>query len=162
MDLTHLHLLITHLPIYGSVLGALVLAYGLWTKSNNTMIAAYLIFIISAVGAGIAYSTGEAAEETVESIKSVSEGNIDQHEDFAIYALWAFIILGITSLFGLLFSMKKWAGTKQLGIILLFMALIGFGLVAYTGYLGGQIRHTEIGDAKPANEIQYQQAQDDD
>lgn len=72
MDLTHLHLLITHLPIYGSILGGFVLAYGLWTKSNNTIIAAYLLFIISAVGAGIAYSTGEAAEETVESIKTIS------------------------------------------------------------------------------------------
>lgn len=162
MDLTHLHLLITHLPIYGSILGAFVLAYGLWTKSNNTITAAYFLFIISAVGAGIAYSTGESAEETVESLKLVSKGKIDQHEDFAIYALWGFIILGITSLFGLLFALKKWAGSKYIGIVLLFLAIISFGLVAYTGYLGGQIRHTEIGDSKPSNEIQYRQAQDND
>ena len=162
MDLTHLHLLITHLPIYGSILGGFVLAYGLWTKSNNTIIAAYLLFIISAMGAGIAYSTGEAAEETVESIKAISKGKIDQHEDFAIYALWGFIILGVTSLIGLLFSLKNWIGKKYISLVLLLMALISFGLVAYTGYLGGQIRHTEIGNSSPSKTIQYQQTEDND
>lgn len=162
MDLTHLHLLITHLPIYGSILGGFVLAYGLWTNSSNTIIAAYLLFIISAVGAGIAYATGEAAEETVENIKAISKGNIDQHEDFAIYALWGFIILGVTSLIGLLFSLKNWIGKKYISLVLLLMALISFGLVAYTGYLGGQIRHTEIGNSSPSKTIQYQQAEDSD
>lgn len=66
MDQTHLHLLITHLPIIGSILGALVLAYGIWTKTYQTQVAAYGVLIISSIGAGISYLTGEAAEETVE------------------------------------------------------------------------------------------------
>lgn len=53
MDQTHLHLSINHLPIFGSILGGLVLAYGLWTKSNQTKIAAYYLLIISSIGAGI-------------------------------------------------------------------------------------------------------------
>lgn len=159
MDLTHLHLLITHLPIYGSILGVIVLAYGLFTKSQSTVIAAYLVFIISALGAITAYSTGEAAEETVESLHLISKGNIEAHEDFAIYALWSFIILGVLSLFGLLSSIKNWTGKKIIGIALLFIACISFGLVAYTGYLGGQIRHTEVIDANSSNEIR--QAEDD-
>jgi hypothetical protein len=32
----------------------------------------------------------------------------------------------------------------------LFVAIISFGLVARTGYLGGQIRHTEIGTTSTA------------
>ncbi len=154
MDLTHLHLLITHLPIYGSILGVIVLAFGLLTKSQSTLIAAYLVFIISALGAITAYSTGEAAEETVESIQLISKGNIESHEDFAIYALWSFIILGVISLFGLLYSIKNWTGKKFIGIVLLCIACISFGLVAFTGYLGGQIRHTEVGNTNPTHEIQ--------
>lgn len=73
---THLHLLITHLPIFGSLFGGLVLAYGLWTKSDQTKTAAYFLFIISSIGAGIAYLTGEAAEETVENIPGVVESTI--------------------------------------------------------------------------------------
>uniref|UniRef100_UPI0040490F08 hypothetical protein n=1 Tax=Flavobacterium sp. TaxID=239 RepID=UPI0040490F08 len=49
MNQTHIHLLITHLPIFGSILGGVVLAFGLSSKSDDTKIAAYILFIISSV-----------------------------------------------------------------------------------------------------------------
>ena len=107
MDQTHIHLLITHLPIFGSILGGLVLAHGLWTKSNQTKIAAYNLFIISALGAGIAYLTGEGAEEKVENIQGVAETIIKQHEEFALFALIALIILGVASIVGLFLTLRK-------------------------------------------------------
>lgn len=57
MDPTHLHLLITHLPIYGSILGTLVLVYGMLTKSRHTRMATYLVLLISAIGGVVAFST---------------------------------------------------------------------------------------------------------
>ena len=39
---------------------------------------------------------------------------------------------------------KKSQLTRSLGIFILLLSLVSFGLVARTGYLGGQIRHTEI------------------
>lgn len=147
MNPTHIHLLITHLPIFGSILGGLVLAYGLWTKSNHTKIAAYNIFIISAIGAGIAYLTGEAAEETVENIQGISKNLVEAHEDFAVFALVSLITLGVASIGGLFLTLKKSALTSKAAVAILFISLISFGLVARTGYLGGQIRHTEINSA---------------
>lgn len=144
MNPTHIHLLITHLPIFGSILGGLVLAYGLWTKSNQTKIAAYNILIISAIGAGIAYLTGEAAEETVENIQGIVKDTIEEHEHFSVYALVSLIILGIASIGGLFITIKKSHLTNKAALIILFISLVSFGLVARTGYLGGKIRHTEI------------------
>ncbi|KOY84340.1 hypothetical protein AD998_21595 [bacterium 336/3] len=144
MNQTHIHLLITHLPIFGSILGGLVLVHGLWTKSNQTKIAAYNLFIISAIGAGIAYLTGEVAEETVEKIQGVSEATIKIHEEFALFALISLIILGVASVAGLFLTLRKSSLIRSTAFIILFIALISFGLVARTGYLGGQIRHTEI------------------
>lgn len=144
MNQTHIHLLITHLPIFGSILGGLVLAQGLWTKSNQTKIASYTIFIISSIGAGIAYLTGEAAEETVENIQGVVEASIKQHEEFALFALISLIILGVASILGLFLTLKKSPLTRTVAFIILLISLISFGLVARTGFLGGQIRHTEI------------------
>jgi uncharacterized membrane protein len=135
MSQVHLHLLITHLPVFGSLLGALVLGYGLWVKSNQTKNAAYFIFIISAMGASIAYLTGEGAEEAVENIQTVSENMIKLHEDAAMVALISLIALGVLSLVALI---------KRLSVAVLISSLVSFGLVARTGYLGGQIRHTEI------------------
>jgi uncharacterized membrane protein len=144
MSQVHLHLFINHLPVFGSLLGALVLGYGLWSKSNQTKTAAYLLFIISAIGAGIAYLTGEGAEEAVEGIQGVSEQVIKVHEESAAYALVSLIILGAFSLFVIFITNKNIAIRKTTALIALFISLVSFGLVAWTGYLGGQIRHTEI------------------
>jgi len=50
MNQTHIHLLITHLPIFGSMIGAFVLLYGIFTKSIQTKTAAYLVLILSSLG----------------------------------------------------------------------------------------------------------------
>lgn len=147
MSQVHLHLLITHLPVFGSILGALVLGYGLWTKSIQTKNAAYFIFIISAIGTGIAYLTGEGAEDTVEKIQGVSENMIEIHEDAAMYALISLIALGIMSVIALMVSRFRTSLIRATSIITLVLSLISFGLVARTGYFGGQIRHTEISAA---------------
>ena len=144
MNQTYLHLIFSHLPIFGSILGGLVLAHALWTKSNQTKIAAYYLLIISSIGAGVSYLTGEGAEETIENLQVVSESIIEKHEDFALYALIGLIILGLSSLVGLFVTLKKHSLTRVVAIFTLVLSLISFGLVARTGYLGGQIRHSEI------------------
>ena len=144
MNQTHVHLLITHLPIFGSILGAIVLAYGIWTKSNQTKIAAYIVFIISSIGAGIAYLTGEGAEETVENIQGVAKKMIEEHEEFALISLISLIILGLASVIALFLTIKGRLFTKAVAWVILFVSIVSFALVAWTGYLGGQIRHTEI------------------
>ncbi len=162
MNQTHIHLLITHLPIFGSILGGLVLVHGLWTNSNQTKIAAYNIFIISAIGAGIAYLTGEAAEETVENIQGVVEATIKQHEEFALFALISLILLGVASILGLLLTIRKSPLTRTTAFVILFISLISFGLVARTGYLGGQIRHTEINSTNNTNPTSNEKEVDND
>jgi hypothetical protein len=161
MNQTHIHLLITHLPIFGSILGGLVLAHGLWTRSNHTKIAAYNLFIISAIGAGIAYLTGEAAEETVENIQGTLEATIKTHEEFALFALISLIILGVASILGLFLTLKKSTLTRTVAFVVLFTSLLSFGLVARTGYLGGQIRHTEISNGATVP-IDYSEKEADD
>lgn len=151
MTQTHIHLLITHLPIFGSILGGLVLAHGIGTKSIQTNIAAYYILILSAIGAGIAYLTGEAAEETVEKLPGVIESGIKQHEQIAIYALIALIILGVTALIACILTYRKSNLARSYAFVVLLLSMISFGLVARTGYLGGQIRHTEISNALSSN-----------
>ncbi len=161
MNQAHFHLLITHLPIFGSILGGLVLGYGLWSKSHQTKIAAYNLLIISSIGAVIAYLTGEAAEERVEKIQGISKDLISQHEDFAVIALVGLIILGVTSIIGLLLILKKSTFSRSVATITLMLSLISFGLIARTGYLGGQIRHSEM-NSSTTNPAPGGEEQDDD
>ena len=161
MNQTHLHLLVSHLPIFGSIFGGLVLAHGLWTKSNQTKIAAYNLLVISSIGAVIAYLTGEAAEESVERIQGISKDLIDQHEDFAFIALVALCILGLASLIGLIMTIRKSPLTRVVAIVTLIISLICFALSSGTGYLGGQIRHTEL-NSSINNSVQSDKQMQDD
>ena len=162
MNQVHIHLLITHLPIFGSMLGAFVLAYGIFSKSNQTKIAAYSLFTISSIGASIAYLTGEGAEERVEDLQGVVEATIKQHEEFAMFALISLIILGLISILGIFQTIKKPLLTKSLAFVILFISVISFGLVARTGYLGGQIRHTELNSTTTENPTQQEKVDDED
>jgi uncharacterized membrane protein len=137
----------THLPIVGSLLGTFVLLYGLWAKSNETKMAAYYLLLISSAGAIISYLTGEGAEESVEKIQGVTKQAIDQHEDFALIGLVPLIALGCIALLGLFLTFKKNAFINRVAYLTLFTGLISFGIIAWTGYLGGQIRHSEINAA---------------
>jgi uncharacterized membrane protein len=152
MDQTHIHLLITHLPIFGSILGGVVLAYGLYSKSDHTKIASYYLFIISGLGAGIAYLTGEEAEETVENLQGVVRSMIEEHEDAALFALISSIILGVAAIIGLILQSKRSAYANTVAKVTLFLSLFCFSVTARTGYLGGMIRHPEVNDPKGNNE----------
>ena len=144
MNQTHIHLVITHLPVIGSILGAFILIYGMLTKSCDTKNSAYFIFIFCAIGAVIAYITGEAAEETVENIAGVSEAMIEKHENAAKIALASMIFLGFSALIALVLSYKKSVFAKSFSYITLIISLIAFGITIYTANLGGKIRHIEI------------------
>ncbi|WDF80674.1 hypothetical protein PQ469_11725 [Mucilaginibacter sp. KACC 22773] len=144
MNQTHIHLLITHLPIIGAALGALVLIHGIWRKSNSTLIAAYNVLILSAIGAGIAYATGEGAEETVEHLQGISKNLIEEHAESALTSLAGLIVIGMMAVTGLFITIKSTSLTRPFALFAVGASLIGFGLIARTGYLGGQIRHTEI------------------
>ncbi len=162
MNQTHIHLLITHLPIFGSLLGGLVLTHGVFTKSIQTNIAGYYILILSSIGATIAYLTGEGAEETVENIQGVLENTIKQHENFALYAFISFIILGLLAIIALFFTWNKSSFSRITNNILMLVSFISFILVARTAYFGGLIRHTELNPISISIPIQNDKAGGED
>ena len=68
MDSTHIHLVLTHFPIVGILLGIAILASGLIIKNKVLKNTAFVTFILMAIVAIPVFLTGEAAEETVEKI----------------------------------------------------------------------------------------------
>ena len=144
MDQAHIHLLITHLPVFGSILGALVLIHGIWSESRPTRVAAYNVLVLSAIGALIANFTGEGAEHTVEGLPGVYESMIEEHEESAIYVVWLLSACGLLSLAATFASIRDLAIERKLSLFVLVLSLAGFGATARTAFLGGQIRHSEI------------------
>lgn len=144
MDSTHLHLILNHFPIIGTLLGAGVMAFGYLTKSEATKKAALWNWFIMALLTIPLFLTGEPAEERIEGIAGVSEVLIEAHEEAAELALWFMEGLGLLSLITLFAGSKNESIKKMLVGSAFALSLVTFGLMARTGYLGGQIRHTEI------------------
>ena len=144
MDATHLHLILTHFPIVGTIIGAGILAYGIYSGNEGVKKTALSIFVLMALTSVVVYLTGEQAEETVEHLTGVSERAIENHEELAEKAIWLMAVLGALSLINLFAITRKLSFTKNITLITLVMSLATFGLFAKVGNLGGQIRHTEI------------------
>lgn len=144
MDATHLHLILTHFPIVGTIIGIGILIYGQILKKIEIQKVALVTFIVMALLTIPVFLTGEEAAETVENIAGVSEQLIENHEELAEKAIWVMGLLGVLSLISLVAILKKVSFSKTLTLITLIVSIVTFGLFAQVGNLGGQIRHSEI------------------
>ena len=79
----HLHLLLNHLPIIGSLISALLLACGLAAKSKDLTRAALALTVLFAVVTYPAAGSGHEAEEVIEHMTGISEDRIEAHEERA-------------------------------------------------------------------------------
>lgn len=141
---THIHLIITHLPIFGSMLGLIVLLYGIIQNSSEVKKAAYIVFFIAAIGGMVANATGEEAEEFVEHLPGYSHSVIHEHEEFAEKAIISIVALGLLAIAAFVgeSQQKSWAKPLTWGVLV--VAIVMASLTSYTGYLGGHIKHTEV------------------
>lgn len=144
MDSTHLHLMLNHFPIIGTLLGTALMVYAYLSQSEaNKKAALWMWFAMSLIAIPV-FLTGEPAEESVEGLAGVSEALIEQHEEAAELAIWVMEALGLFSLLTILLGFKKPELGKTMTGIAFALSLVTFLLMARTGYLGGQIRHSEI------------------
>lgn len=144
MNPTHIHLLLNHFPIVGTLIGTLLLAWGIYSKQNNLKSAAAAVLFAMALFAIPVYLTGEPAEESVEKLPGVAESVMKVHEDAATVAIWLMELTGLTALLALILQWKQQERAAATFTIAFVFSVIGFAAMARTGYYGGQIRHTEI------------------
>lgn len=152
MDPAHIHLLINHVPVLGTVFGLLLLLYGMLARKHEVTRASMGLFVLVGLGATVAYLSGEGAEDTVEGLPGVAESIIEAHEEAALVALIAAIVLGVAGLIILAIWRKetpRWAAVTTL-----VLALGTAGVMAWTANLGGQVRHTEIRDGAMTTTVQ--------
>lgn len=154
MNGAHWHLVVNHLPIIFPLVGVILMITGLIAKSTVINRTAFLFFILGALTAIAAMTTGEGAEEVVENIGGISENYIEAHEEAAeTFALLSYILGGI-SLIALWASFKQKTFANGLAIGTLIFACIVLFFAKQAGTTGGEIRHTEIrsGSNPPATE----------
>lgn len=151
MNWAHIHLILNHIPVLGTLFGMALLGWGIVRRNESVQRAALTTFVIIALVAIGVYLTGEPAEETVEHLVDTASQAIETHEAAALLALVGIELLGATALAALLW--RRPVSFSVLTRSSLVLALVTAGLMAWTANLGGRIRHLELRQATtPAGE----------
>ena len=147
MNLAHLHLLLNHFPIIGTVVGLGLFLISLVGKNEDLRRASLVIFAAMALLAIPTFFSGTGAQGAIKKLPGISEALIERHQGAAMLALLFMEITGGLSLVGLWKSQgtphqARW--NWSMSAVLLF-SIITVGLMARVGTTGGDIRHPEIG-----------------
>jgi uncharacterized membrane protein len=144
MNDAHLHLVVNHFPIIGTILGLGTLVAGIALKNNSVKNTAYCLFVVSAIFAALSMATGEGAEEMVEDMPNIGHQIIHEHEELAEKLALVLYLLGAVSIGGIFLNIKKHAKATLVSYIVLAIGIGAVYLGTQVGNSGGNIRHTEI------------------
>lgn len=143
MNAVHVHLLLNHLPVIGSLIAAALLIVALLRRDSGLAKVTLGLFVALAGIAVVVFLTGEPAEELVEGLAGVSESILEAHEEAALVATIAIGVLGVAAL-GMLVLFRRRSLPRSATLATLVAALLVAGVMGWTANFGGQIRHTEI------------------
>jgi len=144
MNWAHVHLLLNHVPVLGTVFGLTLLGWAMLRRNSSVQRVALGVFVAIAVLALPAYFTGEPAKDVVEHAARVSEPAIEAHESSALTSLIGVELLGMVALVGLYAARRNRPLSANVTRAALFVSLVTAVLMARTANLGGQILHLEI------------------
>jgi uncharacterized membrane protein len=149
MNPAHLHLLLNHTPIIGTIVALGLFVLALMQNLDELKQASLALFVIIAMIALPAFMSGYAAQDVIKDMPEVSTAMIQTHQGTALLALMLMGVTGAVSFVALWrFGREKnpWASgparVNLLAVLLLAMATVG--MMAVTGTTGGDIRHPEI------------------
>ncbi len=145
MNIMHLHLALNHVPIVGIFIGTVVLLFSLFFRSSQTKRVALIMIVACSALSIPVYLSGEPTEHIVERTVQLNESVIENHEEAAELSFGLSIALGLAAGFALWSSRKAPQRLDQrTGYALIVLSVACSASLLWTGYLGGQIRHTEL------------------
>ena len=139
----HIHLLVNHAPIFGSLFAFILLIASYFTAPDTFRRAALVTLIITAIAGAAANLSGQPAEDAIRGFPGVRREIIHAHEQMGDKAYYLAIILGVLALAALIRWRRRPIPASATLVAVLATAFVG-GAFVYTALLGGQVRHTEI------------------
>jgi hypothetical protein len=130
MDFPHLHLLLNHFPVIGTIVG--VALFFVSRRSSLMVLVAMALLTIPA------FMTGVGAHEKIVNDAGISNALIQRHEGAAELAVWFMEITGALAVIAL------WRPARWNTPAILVCSLLTVGFMARTGNTGGEIRHSEV------------------
>jgi len=143
-SIAHLHLIINHVPVVGSIFILAMYIIALLFKNVFLQKVSLWFLVVIALATAVAYVTGDKTKDAVEGLSQASSTMIELHEQYARYSLIVMFVAGIVALGGALFYSRKPTIPLYVHISIIVILLISVVLFSYVGLFGGEIMHTEI------------------
>jgi hypothetical protein len=141
----YLHVLLNHLPIYGTMLGALALAMSLVLRSRAAQITALIITLVAAASAYPVLVTGQRAYKAIRSTADDTGAEaLDEHMDRAEKTIGVFYFLAALAIASLIVPIKWPKSAVPLVTLTLIVAILCSGVAVYIAQAGGRVRHPEF------------------
>ena len=139
----HLHIMLNHIPVFGTLFAALLIAGGLLRKCEDVLRLGLALAIVVGLATYGVQLTGEPAEEVIENMAGVSRRLIHAHEEAAEWVTYVAAAAGLAALVTLLLVRRRHRAVRGLSVLTLVLSLVAFAAAARAALLGGEIRHPE-------------------
>ena len=141
----YIHVVLNHLPIYGTMLGALALAISLILRSRAAQITALILTLIAGASAYPVFVTGQRSYKTIRGVSDDAGADwLDEHMDRAEKMIGVFYFLAALAIAGLLVPIKWPKSAFPLAALTLVVAILCSGIAVYIAQPGGRVRHPEF------------------
>ncbi len=152
MNGAHLHLMLIHFPIAGTILAVPLLATA-WRLKNETLklTGLSMVVVVGLLGYAAFLSGGEAGG-IVRNFPNVIKGSIHEHAEAADWAIWFLALNALLSVFGLFTFLKHRKVSQWVFTAVMLLTLFSTTVLLRVAYLGGNIQHIETRDGFPAVE----------
>ena len=140
----HLHLVLNHLPVVGSIFALLLLTWAFFRHSDELKRAGLWAAVLVSTVTIPTYFTGEPAWEDIMDVPGDNDPFIEAHQSAAQFAFGASALTGLIALAALVMSRKGQPVPAKPTMLVLLLSLATTSLMTYVANLGGMIRHTEI------------------
>ena len=144
MNFVHIHLLLNHFPVIGSIIGFGLFLISLFRKNDDLRRGSLIIFAAMALIAIPAFASGKGAQLMLKDKPGISDAFMQRHEGAAMLALWFLEATGAFALAGLWQFYRRAHMARWNLPAVLILSLLTVGLMVRTGNTGGEIRHTEV------------------
>ena len=144
MSAPHIHLVLNHTPVVGSVFAILLLTWALLRRNDSLKRAGLGAAVLVALATIPTYLTGEPAWEGIMDLPGENDPFIEAHQRAAQFAFGAAALTGVLALVALVMARRERPVPAKLTTLVLILLLGTAGMMTWVANLGGLIRHTEI------------------
>lgn len=146
----YVHVLLNPLPVYGLLMGVLVLAVALLARSTAARNIGLVVIVLCSASAWPVLVYGQHGyNELYPLLDTESQQWLNAHMERAEDFIYAFYVTALLGLAALALQKKFQRSAKALTLLTLIAAIVSLGIGGWISRAGGEVSHSEFRNGPP-------------